>query len=186
MNQIIVFLLLICLCIISCSRSKGTVDTETTSENSTLSTTNSSNRSPIEAQTPENANLETRVAELEKRLATMEAKQAKSGVPTSVAPQVQPGQPSGTSRDNGARFIGNWFSGTYYGGGYVRTLLISKDGDKYIIRGRGEGSPSVISCELSNGSLKCAGMYGNADFIESSGNLTFGGEEWKRIPAPAR
>lgn len=93
---------------------------------------------------------------------------------TSGAAQAQTGQ----SRDNGTRFIGYWKgirSGDY--------MLISKDGDKYIIR---EPSAGVFPCELINGSLKSGTLIGNVDFIESSGHITWRGIEWQKLPQTSR
>jgi hypothetical protein len=133
----------------------------------------------IAAQTPESVSrLEARVAELEKRLTAVEAQLARIAANTSGAAQSQPGQVSGTSRDNGTRFIGYWKgvrSGDY--------MLISKDGDKYIIR---EPSAGVFPCELINGSLKSGTLIGNVDFIESSGHITWRGIEWQKLPQTSR
>jgi hypothetical protein len=142
-----------------------------------------SNPAPLpsdeKATTPENVSrLEALVAEHEKRLAAVEAQLARIASTTSGAAQTQPKQLSGTSPNNGTRFIGTWYNRHGYFGG---SLSISKDGDQYIVR---QHDGNVYSCELSNGSLKCGeGVIG---FIESSGHITWHGEELQKLPQTSR
>jgi hypothetical protein len=78
------------------------------------------------------------------------------------------------SSNQGERFIGHWHS--------IRSgdeIAISRDGDKYVIRDLWAG---VYTCELSGGSLKSGTPIGAVDFLESSGNITWRGMEFKKLP----
>jgi hypothetical protein len=168
-NKLLTFMVLVS-CVLSMNCSNRQSSTPVQVETNSTPTSNPASSLPAEkATTPESVSrLEARVAEHEKRLAAVEAQLAK------VA-QSQPGQLSGTSRDNGTRFIGNWNIGN------MDYLSIRKDGDKYIVRENYMGRDnSVYSCELSNWSLKCGESV--IGFIESSGHITWRGWELQKVP----
>ena len=129
-----------------------------------------------ESQTSVSRPLEVRVAQLEKRLAAVEAQLARIAATPLGPAQSQQRQLSGPSRDSGTPFIGNWNAGGPYG----TSVSISKDGSKYIVRSETSGGKAVQVCELNNGSLKCGESV--IGFIESSGHITFHGVELERVP----